>query len=92
MIEKRPIDTAPKDGTPIYAWDGEWWRNLVRWRPNNSFGAAGWYFQGWLRIEPTHWCPADLACEELLAEIAKGYTPVGSNFSLRKRRSRGAEA
>jgi hypothetical protein len=89
MSERREIATAPRDGTPIYAYDGEWWRQGARWRSNNSFGPAGWYFQGWLRVEATHWCPDDAVDDELFAEVKRGYLSVGGTFSPQRRARHG---
>lgn len=90
MIEPRPIGTAPKDGTPIFAYDGEWWRDKVRWKAANHFGPPGWYFMGFRLIQPTHWHPDDLVCPELQALVDDGYLPASSVMALHKRRSRRA--
>lgn len=70
MIQKRPIDSAPKDGTQVFAWDGEWWRR-ARWTTaiGSRDGAEQWVASGFLPIKPTHWYPADDENYEMLLEL-----------------------
>lgn len=81
MIDPRSIETAPRDGTPIFAYDGVWWRDRVRWKEASDFGPAGWYFQG-LRINATQWYPRDSDYEELQAVVAIGYRPIPPNGAV----------
>ncbi len=66
----RPIDAAPRDGTTIYAYDGEWWRP-VKWDAK----LERWMFQGHWPVKPYMWHPIDHEYERLLAEIARGMQP-----------------
>ena len=75
-IAKQPIETAPQDGTAIFAWDGKWWRDLVRWCKPIGGGPEGWYFQRSVPIHPTHWYPVNEEYDAVLAEVAKGYRPA----------------
>jgi len=58
MADWQPIDTAPKNGTPILAWDGEviaiidWLSGFNEW--SVSHDAEGYAWQGYT---PTHWLP-----------------------------------
>jgi len=72
-----PISSAPRDGTKIYAWDGEWWR-LARWHPGGAplESLPGWYFQRYLMIRPTHWHPVKDAPQKVIDNALKGISPV----------------
>jgi hypothetical protein len=61
----QPIETAPKDGSPILIWQpGQEWFNKVNsthddyryaigyWRPE-----GGWGNRNSAHVEPTHWMP-----------------------------------
>ena len=66
----QPIDTAPKDGTPILGWDGEhiaicyWYQYKLQSLFRSRRVSGGWYLSttggmqedsgSWL---PTHWQP-----------------------------------
>jgi hypothetical protein len=78
-IPMNPIDSAPKDGTEIWTYDGNWWRRLCNWlvEPMWSWDRTkdpwtpGWYYLGFLPISPTHWTPPDEGNAYLMAEIRK---------------------
>jgi hypothetical protein len=59
MSEWRPINTAPKDGTLILAWDGRA-ALLAYWGRSNAVNPFGW-IGGHCHInhidQPTHWMP-----------------------------------
>jgi hypothetical protein len=54
----QPIETAPKDGTPILAWPCEGMPYVVRWEHRVSgykwIEAGG---EGYEQYEPTNWMP-----------------------------------
>jgi len=63
-MEWQNISTAPKDGTPIYAWSEEWDRPaLIIWRVNPRSKVEGWNDMDEQDTEeelqklspPTHW-------------------------------------
>ena len=65
MTDWQPIETAPKDGTPILAWPcGDGWGGkfpyVVQWVPPNEHHdglwreAAGEQYDD---FDPTHWMP-----------------------------------
>lgn len=72
MSEWQPIETAPKDGTPILVWaDAYGWRSVFA-RVNAAFYEGAWRMYGpilgepttqnksrqWLgEVQPTHWMP-----------------------------------
>ncbi len=70
MITPLLIETAPKDGRLIFAYDGTWWRR-ARWKKGGD-GIEAWLYQGWLPIYPIQWYPINLDYEELMAEVADG--------------------
>ena len=51
MDNWQPIETAPKDGTEILAWDGIE-HKIARWDE-----PSGWFLSDWMRCYPTHWQP-----------------------------------
>lgn len=63
MSEWRPIETAPKDGTPVLLWVGvgmsEPWAQTARWVNEPESGWSGWVdtYEGFDLAEPTHWMP-----------------------------------
>jgi hypothetical protein len=67
----KPIADAPRDGTEIIAWDGQWWRDLVRWR----VAAGGWFYMRLTPLRPTHWYPvgAERTLPELKQAVDAGY-------------------
>lgn len=52
----QPIETAPKDGTPVLAWD-EGAVCIVTWVSGDSVDPDGWYDVQRLDPAPTHWQP-----------------------------------
>lgn len=56
----RPIETAPKDGTPILLWNPTWYQDkggmcVGLW---STVSPAGWYaVEHAMHIDPTHWRP-----------------------------------
>lgn len=52
----QPIETAPKDGTPVLAWD-EGAVCIVTWVSGDSIDPDGWYDVRRLDPAPTHWQP-----------------------------------
>ena len=51
-MEWKPIETAPKDGQAILAWDeNETWEIAYRQRGKWRYGPKGYSFN------PTHWMP-----------------------------------
>ena len=78
------IDSAPKDGSEIYSFDGKWWRRQTRWR--HELGQSclleqfrspkRWIAFGFLPINPTHWCAPGDATEEVMAMIYEGLRPA----------------
>lgn len=56
----QPIETAPKDETPILAWGPCWpWPEIISWEPEQKLWQEGYIGgdyadAGW---EPTHWMP-----------------------------------
>lgn len=66
----KPIETAPKDGTEILAWNGEsvqqsWWDDTVyrqgKWCIWRDAKLGHIY---WLDPVPTHWMPLPLPPQE----------------------------
>ena len=64
MSEWQPIETAPKDGTLILAWDGcqhdicEWWDGSISGVRGPSERDAGWWIDNDRgEMKPTHWQP-----------------------------------
>lgn len=54
-----PIETAPKDGTPILGWNGRH-RRVMRWRSvndNEFFDVPGIQLRHLKAEPPTHWMP-----------------------------------
>lgn len=69
---EQPIDTAPKDGTWFYGWDGVWWR-IIRWHAKkDSYGVEGWRHAGFLSVKPISWHPVDEEYEALIDNILLG--------------------
>ena len=57
--EWRPIETAPKDGTLILSWNGEW-IEIAMWQRPNAINPPMWRGAhcGVSHIsQPTHWLP-----------------------------------
>jgi hypothetical protein len=50
--EWQPIETAPKDGTQVWAWDAERGSNPALW-----VEGAWWITYDDAMIHPTHWMP-----------------------------------
>lgn len=64
------IDSAPKDGSEIYSFDGTWWRRQTRWQlPSASYPplrlSEGWHHCHFLPVMPTHWCQPEGATVEI---------------------------
>jgi hypothetical protein len=56
MSDWQPIETAPKDGTKILAWEFDDY-TIVWWGVSAS-GWYGWKFSDdWISCYPTHWQP-----------------------------------
>lgn len=61
MVEWRPIETAPMDGTEVVAWDGS--DNIIcHWHDSVAGWVTDWetvsgYDVGWNKVSPTHWLP-----------------------------------
>lgn len=58
----QPIETAPKDGTPVLAWD-EGAVCIVTWVSGDPVDPDGWYDVRRLDPAPTHWQPLPPAPE-----------------------------
>jgi hypothetical protein len=58
MSEWQPIETAPKDGTEILAWDGSVRTTAVWWVPGKQWSlvSPGEYAED-SEVWPTHWMP-----------------------------------
>lgn len=68
---RRPISTAPKDGTTFVSWDGSWWRRETRW--GSLLGEhEGWHAFGFLPVNPTHWCWENEITPEIMDNIRRG--------------------
>jgi hypothetical protein len=52
LREWQPIETAPKDGTQVWAWDAERGSNPALW-----VDGAWWITYDDAMIHPTHWMP-----------------------------------
>ena len=60
MNEWQPIETAPKDGTPILMWDGDMIYVISWYVPQNTRYPAQWREADGKRYcdyDPTHWMP-----------------------------------
>ena len=56
MSDWQPIETAPKDGTKILAWEFDDY--TIAWWGVSTGGWYGWMFSDdWIRCYPTHWQP-----------------------------------
>lgn len=63
-MEWQPIETAPKDGTPILAWNG-FSQQVIEYSESSVFGRRKWVFgecEGSYNArqefdDPTHWMP-----------------------------------
>ena len=68
MSEWQPIETAPRDGTEVLLWGGDWESEISRPYPNcgvlvgySKSGmiftvAGGSHYEVWINC-PTHWMP-----------------------------------
>ena len=58
LLEWRPIDTAPKDGSRVLLSEGVL-VHVGRWRGNRSFGSWGLETPGLVvvKFDPTYWMP-----------------------------------
>jgi hypothetical protein len=73
MIEWQPIETAPKDGTVVLLWDGEYVTQGTHfggmWLPHGECDFAG---PNWL---PTHWMPLPEPPRDVCPFCAAGDSP-----------------
>ena len=60
----RPIETAPKDGTPIIYFDGRHCIGEAFWQDKDEHPPAWWDEANTEEVEPTHWMPLPNPPEE----------------------------
>ena len=60
----RPIEHAPKDGTPIIYFDGRHCIGEAFWQDKDEHPPAWWDEANTEEVEPTHWIPLPEPPEE----------------------------
>lgn len=74
LLAWQPIETAPKDGTEMWAYSPKWGQYKTAWRPQDCKGwgcidsCCGYYED----LAPTHWMPLP---EPPSADETRGVTP-----------------
>lgn len=69
---RQPIETAPKDGTLIYGFDGTQWRRCVWGLPVGGGGRPDWIHAGFLLVKLTHWAEINIEYEAIIDSVALG--------------------
>ena len=71
----RPIEEAPRDGTPFLAWNGHW-RGVAMYFEARYEGDIEWVDEqtNYIEPEPTHWMPLPPPPKK------EGVEPLGSDF------------
>lgn len=56
-MEWQPIETAPKDGTPVLIFWSKKYIGIGEHAPEDAFFGAYWWAYGTGKCNPSHWMP-----------------------------------